>query len=216
MDDDDFSETQDVDDPVVPCDPDIIPIFPLRFAIKGETLLALLKTSTTPPTPQNKDTLTHHELLRIRRGYVYVFDGDILQVFRFETDARDENGSIYRADTDIFNAPAYTFTKYAWEDGPRERWKPTGEHYPYCFVPKQTPKAWVAYSEERWPYLFFYEVETSTAFRNQVMTEIDMFLVRGSKLTLFLCAGRKLLVFSVSMEIDLVLVMAVQIDLISV
>ena len=48
-----------------------------------------------------------------------------------------------------------------------------------------------------------------------MMTEIDMFLVRGSKLTLFLCAGRKLLVFSVTMEIDLVLV-TVQFDVISV
>ena len=44
-------------------------------------------------------------------------------------------------------------------------------------------------------------------------TEIDMVLVRGSKLTVFLCVGRNFSVFSVSMETDLVFVM-VEIDLI--
>ena len=41
-----------------------------------------------------------------------------------------------------------------------------------------------------------------------MITEIDMFFVRGSKLTLFLCES-KLLVFSMSMEIDLAFVMVV-------
>ena len=48
------------------------------------------------------------------------------------------------------------------------------------------------------------------------MTEIDMFFVRGKKMTLFLFASRKLHVFSVNMEIGLVLVIVVQIKLISV
>ena len=47
-------------------------------------------------------------------------------------------------------------------------------------------------------------------------TEIDLFFVRGSKLTLFLCASKKKLVSSVSMEVDLFFVWVVQIDLISV
>ena len=46
-------------------------------------------------------------------------------------------------------------------------------------------------------------------------TEIDLFLVRGSKSTLFLCADRHLCVFSVSTEISLVFVI-IEIDLISV
>ena len=40
-----------------------------------------------------------------------------------------------------------------------------------------------------------------------VRTEIDLFFVRGSKLTFFVCACRKLFVFSVIMEIELVVVM---------
>ena len=46
--------------------------------------------------------------------------------------------------------------------------------------------------------------------------EIDLVLVRGSKLTSFLCAGLKLLGFSVLIEIDLVLSLGIDVNLVFV
>lgn len=171
-----FSEKSDSEKSVAPCDPEIIPIFPVRFALRKATLLNMrTSVATTPPPPGNIDDLGSHELVRIRQGWVYVYDGDDMQVFKFTTYADDENCGLYREDVSATIGSPYIFTKYDWPDGgPDGKWKPTGERYPFLFVPKDTPEAWVAYTETRWPYRFFYEAEKKPSFREKIMTKVDL------------------------------------------
>ncbi|WP_395343127.1 toxin VasX [Ningiella sp. W23] len=171
-----YSETQDVEETTAHCDATIIPIFPLRFALTGTALIDMLSASSTPTTPQNISAMPNHELLRIRQGYFYVYDGNVFQIFWFNTSIADENGSIYRDDTEKGGTLAYSFTKYHFEDGtPQGEWTLLeNEMYPYAFAPKDTPKVWVAYSEERWPNQFFGEIPDDTTLRDLVMTEVDL------------------------------------------
>jgi|GEM_PF-4661436 len=161
------------------CDAAIVPIFPVRFALKANTLLDILDSDATPPAPWSMDAMDHHELVRIRRGYVYILaDGDF-QVFRFETLPSDENGAIDHPETDLPPTEMYQFYKYAWEDGtPQGYWSAETQRYPYAFVPyapsNQIPKAWVAYSEHRWPYSYFLKAKDDFDFRQALMTEIDL------------------------------------------
>lgn len=110
-----------VRDVIVPCDTSIIPIFPVRFAIKENALIDMLNGGSTPATPTNIDDLAHHELLSIRRGYVYVFANGIFHVYHFETQAGDENSCMYYPNTDLSSSSAYTFAKYEWTNGVKEK-----------------------------------------------------------------------------------------------
>lgn len=173
----DFSDETDSEQAATECNSPIIPIFPLRFALTADSLLAMAKSWTPSPTPQSIDDMPRHELVRIRRGFIYVYANDILQAFRFETREDDENGTVYNRDAKPSSAPVYSFTKYRstrTDDDTSVGWEATTERYPYAFVPKDTPKAWVAYSEAHWPYRMQYQVEQDAGFRGKVMTEIDL------------------------------------------
>ncbi|MCZ4270612.1 hypothetical protein O4H48_22260 [Rhodobacteraceae bacterium G21628-S1] len=176
MSEDEFSEENDTEGAVAACDPSIIPIFPVRFALKSETLLAMKGAGAPLPTPPASiDDLSHHELVRIRKGWVYVFHNGNMQVFKFTTYADDENCGIYREDVAQNIEPPYTFTKYQWSDGAASgEWTQEGKQYPFLFVPKDTPEAWVAYSETLWPTRFFDEAENNATFRAKVMVKVDL------------------------------------------
>ncbi|WP_406735855.1 toxin VasX [Thioclava sp. GXIMD4215] len=178
-----FSETTETEQLSANCDPTIIPIFPVRFALTLDALSKMLdKGSATPPTPSSIDDLAAHELLRIRQGFFYTWDGTYFQIFRFQTVQGDANSADYSPKADVAPKGSYVFSKYEFQDENGDKkdspegtnWKLLNETYPYAFVPKDTPVVWVAYSENPWPSKVFFDIPHNTDTRDTLMTRLDL------------------------------------------
>lgn len=196
-----FSATQSATDPILPCEKGIRPIFPARFAIKPSVLNELSKS---PRAISQESCITNtgdHELRRVRQGYVYIFVPNQIEdeasrtetsngywmVFRYQTQLDDFNShvledyssipfSIRSPDTDPYVGLDYSFRQYSWLDGyAAGRWGfNDSKIYPYVYVPKQVTKIEIAYSEHRWPAMFFEKAEVDASFRKTLMVPIDL------------------------------------------
>lgn len=165
-----YSQTQDADQTAALCDDSIIPIFPVRYALKGETLLSLNSSIREISSPSSIASLagSDHELTRIRQGFFYIFvplsaengsdEKGVWHVFRYETlVSEDENSNHEIPFTETNLHRRYQFYKYNWIDGyAHGEWEADRTQvYPYAFVPLNTSKIEVAYCETRWPGHFF-------------------------------------------------------------
>ncbi|MDO6784119.1 hypothetical protein Q4583_08340 [Neptunomonas phycophila] len=160
-----------------PPDTNIIPIFPMRYAIKGDALSSLMESPRQIAPPQNINNLKDHELLRVRKGYIFIYDDKgVWNIFSHYTDSEDTNGTEFRQlDDGDFSAP-YSFSKVFWSNGARSDWtKDEKENgYPFAFVTKDVKTFWIAYSEERWPKPLFVAVSTNSTLKNQLMTQVNV------------------------------------------
>ncbi|KIT16876.1 toxin VasX [Jannaschia aquimarina] len=188
-----FSTTDEAGQGVSPCDPSIIPIYPMRFGLTGNAIEAMLKGSRAPMPPQTIPSVQpagqkDHELLRLRQGFVYILADNHVenatspdlrwQIWRYVTSPEDDNSSVLREDTATRGTlTGYTFTKYEWEDGTVEGpWvlESSARNFTYAYVSAQVSRVWVAYSEDRWPSWFFHKAAADAAFRNRLMTEVNV------------------------------------------
>lgn len=186
-----FSETMEAGNAVAPCDPSIIPIFPLRYALSVDILKQMPETDAQSLSISATSIESHPgmELLRIRQGYIFIFAENhrglgsetrqIWQAFRYQTDGEDDNSSIPRADTQLQSrySGGYSFLKYHWSDGTAEgKWEilPNERRYPYAFVSNQATTIWVGYSEYRWPAKFFERAANDVAFREKLMARVEV------------------------------------------
>ncbi|OOF57862.1 hypothetical protein BKK56_00535 [Rodentibacter genomosp. 2] len=179
----------------IACQLDIVPIFPVRFSMKAETLNEAAKTGTVPPMPTGiKDP--NYDLRRLRQGYLY-----ILARVKHVGNATDEKKRWlifeYTVSNDDSNAPKlnksgglpYRFTQYVWADGTaRGEWKKLPQSFPYAYVHSQVSAIECAYSEERWAPEMFEELEREPSKRAQIMQKFS--LTGGSEQFVF--SGEKL------------------------
>ena len=169
------------------CDPDIIPIFPVRYALTSDALTAFKESQPSIGTPEGLGG-GNHDLRRLRRGYVYIYahsghagemhsdQAGIWHVFRYESLTQDENSGTIRNDTQSGMPGSYAFTPYQWEDGtPSSNWVAlTSRRFPYAFVHRDVSNIHIAYSEERWPAWFFERMAQDGSLRRKLMTEVDL------------------------------------------
>lgn len=186
-----FSETTEAGNAVAPCDPSIIPIFPMRYALSIDILKQLPETKAQSLNILRNGIADHPgmELLRIRQGYIFIFAENhrglgsetrqIWQAFRYQTGGDDDNSSIPRADTQLQSgySGGYSFLKYHWSDGTAGgNWEilPNERRYPYAFVSNQATTIWVGYSEYRWPAKFFERAANDVSFREKIMAKVEV------------------------------------------
>ena len=179
-----FSETKDADEIMAPCDPNIIPIFPARYAISDAALLNMVKHGTAPTAPSTLTGSGDHDLRRIRQGYVYIYSvrsQNPWQVFRYHTGSDDDNSPGTESDTqEHYNS--YKFAKYMWTTDPETGrggaagyWQiEENRIYPYAFVGENVSEIYIAYSEERWPAYFFERAEVDIGFRQKIMQYVNL------------------------------------------
>lgn len=185
-----LSATQNANDPVAPCDKNIIPIFPVRFAIKPDVLMEVANKYRNTSAEDNMHNEEDYCLRRIRQGFVYIFVPNTVEdpdscsdcskgywlVFRYHTSAEDQNSCEIRSDTETQGSGQYTFQMYKWVDGHATgKWElDSSRIYPYAFVPESTTQIEIGYSEFRWPAYFFEEAERNPAFRENILTPVDL------------------------------------------
>lgn len=185
-----LSATQNVLDPVAPCDPSIIPIFPARFAFKPEALMEIANEYRNTSAEDNMHNEQDYCLRRIRQGFVYIYVPNTVEdlesrtdrpngywmVFRYNTSYEDQNSNDMRADTETLTSGLYQFRMYQWEDGHAAgKWKLDNSRvYPYAFVPEHTTQIEIGYSEHRWPAYYFEEAERNPEFRKHILTPVDL------------------------------------------
>ena len=196
-----LSSTQSANDPVAPCDQNIIPIFPVRFAIKPTVLTEISKSYRNVSAEDNLHNEVDHEFRRIRQGFVYIFAKNGVEdentrtdtkkgkwlIFRYNTEAGDANSSnvntgndipfyLRHPDTDINVGGQYVFKLYEWVDGYASgQWRLNDSRtYPYAFVPHTTTEIEIAYSEHRWPAYFFEQLENDSALREKLFTQVSL------------------------------------------
>ncbi|WP_223669972.1 toxin VasX [Kangiella shandongensis] len=185
-----LSSTQAANDPVAPCDQSIIPIFPVRFAFKPDVLMEIANEYRNTSAEDNMHNEHDYCLRRIRQGFVYIFVPNCVEdkdscsdsrkgywlVFRYHTSAEDQNSCEIRTDTETQGSGQYTFQMYKWVDGNAAgKWElDSSRIYPYAFVPEATTQIEIGYSEFRWPAYFFEEAERNPAFRENILTSVDL------------------------------------------
>ena len=159
-------------------DTGIIPIFPMRYVFTADTLEGFTEGKPIPSIPSDVNAHEGYELVRIRRGYLYVLDDQgTWQVFWYETNADDENGSTSDGRNPNQGQSIYSFTTFTWKDGhAKGEWELDlqGRRFPFAFVNKDRKSCWVGYSEERWPGDLFGIIERDEATRNIFMSQIDL------------------------------------------
>ena len=169
------------------CDPNITPIFPVRYALTSETLTSVKNSTPNIPTPSGLGGGAH-DLRRLRSGYVYIYahgghpveaqteQEAIWLVFRYETVAGDANSETRRSDTETDLHGSYVFTQYTALDGLlTNRWEAdNSRRFPYAYVHRDVSKIHIAYSEERWPVWFFQQLGRSQDLRDKLMTEVEL------------------------------------------
>ncbi|OOF87106.1 hypothetical protein BKG93_01685 [Rodentibacter ratti] len=179
----------------IACQLDIVPIFPVRFSMKSETLNEAAKTGTAPPMPTGIND-PQYDLRRLRQGYLY-----ILARVKHVGNATDEKKRWlifeYTVANDDSNAPKlnksggspYRFTQYVWADGTaRGEWKKLPQSFPYAYVHSQVSAIECAYSEVRWAPEMFEELEREPTKRDKIMQKFsltgssDNFVLPGTKL----------------------------------
>lgn len=196
-----LSSTQSANDPVAPCDQNIIPIFPVRFAIKPSVLTEISESYRNVSAEDNLHNEVDHEFRRIRQGFVYIYAKNGVEdentrtdtekgkwlIFRYNTEAGDANSSnvnsggevpfyLRAPDTDINVGGQYVFKLYEWVDGAASgQWRLNDSRtYPYAFVPHTTTEIEIAYSEHRWPAYFFEQLENDSALREKLFTQVSL------------------------------------------
>lgn len=174
-----FSANADAEADAWHCTPGRIPIFPVRFSQQPFDLRNVVPPSSIS-NPGSSIIRT------LRQGYVYIFvespedardstarDGT-WYVFRHSTASQDVNSDVAPEGTETRNAGQFMFSKYEWTDNyGRGNWTYSGERHPYCWVPRWASTIWIAYSEYRWPPIFF-EKAHQQSFRSQIMQKIDL------------------------------------------
>jgi hypothetical protein len=164
-------------------DINIIPIFPMRFAMTGDHLMSLVDGAYPSKHPSSIHNHPNHELLRIRKGYLYIKDDlGYWHVFWYETFGdKDEHSSVVKDKTNIGHQPPYSFTKFTWSDGADSEWEilPTEKIYPYAYVNSKVKKCWVAYSEARWPPAIFEIADRDPDFLARLTTPVDLTSMSG-------------------------------------
>lgn len=176
---DGFSATELVEKDTFTCSLDVLPIFPVRFALSPQELGCIEK-------PSSIDEPGSYLVRKLRQGYVYIFvekpeetDGltssdGTWQVFRYSSPAGDVSSCDDPANTDCGHKGEHSFSKYTWPGHYGEgNWVYSGETKPYCWVPTSSSKIWIAYSEYRWPSMFFKKAHKK-AFRKKIMQEVDL------------------------------------------
>jgi hypothetical protein len=170
--------------------PEAIPIFPMRYVQKWDVFSKQLKESYIPEIPTSLDSAKDYELARIRQGYIYLFfqrEGDsnpIWHIYKYVTEAMDENAGLMAEELDFVPAVPNSFVKFEWQSGKKTNWSGVEitsdneikypESFPYPFVPNDVEECWVAYSEYRWPELFFYSAQKDAEFRESLMLYVDV------------------------------------------
>lgn len=185
-----LSSTQSANDPVAPCDQNIIPIFPVRFAFKPEVLMEIANEFRKTSAEDDMHNENDYCLRRIRQGFVYIYVPNTVEdlescsdcskghwlVFRYHTSSEDQNSCEIRNDTETQGSGQYTFQMYKWADGHAAgKWElDSSRIYPYAFVPEATTQIEIGYSEFRWPSYFFEEAERNPSFRESILTPVDL------------------------------------------
>jgi hypothetical protein len=182
-----LSETRGADELTSPCDENIRPIFPVRYALSEDALFNVARDGASPGEPGTVSAQGQYELRRLRQGYVYIFarnghpdklssdsDGTWL-VFGYVSQGQDDSSSDIRSDTDIPQG-RYQFYKMSWVDGGADgRWEVTDKRrYPYAFVNKQVSEIEIAYSEERWPGHLLTMAQVDASLRARLMTKVNV------------------------------------------
>lgn len=193
---DGISANKEAENPVGECNLDHIPLFPVRYALTGDTVEKAKdgKACGKPPSSLAAVDNVTFELARVRCGYVNIFvesglgtgsdSENMWHVFYHYTSAGDDNSSLPRIDTEKMRSgiPRY-FYKYKWDngspDGSWSKYLKDGDGaqiktYPYPFVALGSSKVWVAYSEERWPAHFFKRAQADASFRQKIMTMVQI------------------------------------------
>ena len=178
------------------CNLNHIPLFPLRYVLTEDGLVNASQGSSCGKAPSSLEAVDNvtFELTRVRAGFVNIYvetgigEGSDSEnkwhVFYHCTRYGDENSSIPRLDTEKRRTDrAFHFYKYQWDNGtPESTWSIVTEDasgnkiqpYPYPYVAIGTSTAWVAYSEERWPAHYFKRAQADAAFRERVMTKVEI------------------------------------------
>ncbi|CUH78187.1 hypothetical protein TRM7557_01762 [Tritonibacter multivorans] len=165
-----------VDSPFKFCDPDVIALFPVRYALTGTKLSQIAEGSRSIAIPTSKDSLTDHELRRIRAGYVYVYgDNDTWRVYRYLANPHsDENSTLDFDDAERDSSAVYRFYEIEWSNGADSTWRKKSAPSPFVTLSATVTTAWIAYSEERWPPHMLELLEVNIGLREKVMTKIDL------------------------------------------
>jgi hypothetical protein len=163
-----------------------IPLFPTRLSIKDFALNNLHVSNEgwdyVAPVEYTILNLDYHDLVSIRKGYVYMYDPEIKvwDVYRYQTEAGDENSVVGDPNTqEVIPAPNYSFTRYNVKNGQENLWQvdvlscsAKQGSFPYLLLREDATEVYVAYSEFRWPKTLFKEIEKSNAFLDQFMTPV--------------------------------------------
>lgn len=167
---------QPADQPKSFCDPQVIAIFPVRYALTKDKLGQIAAGATSIAVPQNKDNLRDHELRRIRAGYVYIYgDNDTWRVYRYLADpSTDENSTLDFEDSERKAGARQKFYEINWSNGAGSIWRAVSNPASYLTVSSTVSKIWIAYSEERWPFHMLELLENHASLRAKVMQEINL------------------------------------------
>ncbi|WP_370216588.1 toxin VasX [Neptunomonas phycophila] len=160
-----------------------IPVLPLRYALSDKTLATLKdKGAAVRTTPSMISDADGFEIVRIRRGFIYVFypsetkKSKQWEVYRYETAQGDTNSTEGRSDTNEKPiAPTHSFVKYDLKTIKDINWQVNRDIGPTSTVPVRAdqPTFSIAYSEFRWPYAFFLAVERDNSFQAKMMTIVE-------------------------------------------
>lgn len=164
------------------CEPDVVHIFPARFAVSSGKLLRTIHGDGYISSPQSLsrsvstggDPLhqqNDHEIRLVRPGYIYCFHdvgggpADNWSVFK----------SVYHSH--LPGQQVYAFRQYKVPRKPWKKWKDkfSGHaHDSYIKVPRDVPNIWIAFSEEQWPYKLFKRAARDVNFRNTFMQKVNL------------------------------------------
>ncbi len=163
-----LSPTATVDSFCVTCGDDkIIPIYPLRFAYSDlfcEKGANLSYPRSLDKFKAAKDVVGRNgfTLRKLRQGYLYIFDetNQVWSIFGYFPE-QGKFGS---------------FNKMYWVEGDAdEEWAETEEKYLSCaYVPSNATNIWACFSEHRWSHHIFAKAHKEDAFRNKVMSKVNV------------------------------------------
>ena len=158
-----------------------IPLLPLRFALSNEAILKTRNKDNPYPNMPEIGNNDGYVITRIRRGYVYVYYPDEKEpskkweVFRYETGRDDANSREARDDTDERPfSPAYSFTKYDIKSVADKMWLFDRSNGATSTIPVRADqkRLYIAYSEFRWPCVYFNELEKDEGLCVDDMTQV--------------------------------------------
>jgi hypothetical protein len=150
-----------------------IPLLPLRFALSNEAILKTRNKDNPYPNMPEIGNNDGYVITRIRRGYVYVYYPDEKEsskkweIYRYETGRDDANSREARDDTDERPfSPSYSFTKYDIKSVADKMWLFDRSKGATSTIPVRADqkRLYIAYSEFRWPCVYFNELKRTKAY----------------------------------------------------